>query len=207
MGGKKRTGPRPASPGTKDRIVLAATGLLEERGYHGFGLAELLAASAAPKGSLYYHFPGGKEEVAAQAVLAGAEATAGRIRGKLDGGPGLEERFLEFVAGLAAEIEAGDYTAGGPLTIVASETSTGFPLLNEACRKAYDLIREAFMEALFEVGHSGEESLDLALTLCSALEGAIILARTYHRADFLDQVARTLLPLLGPVPAKAAGTS
>lgn len=204
MGGRKKAALKPTSPGTKDRIVLAATGLLEKRGYHGFGLAELLVASSAPKGSLYYHFPGGKEEVAAQAVLAGAEATAGRIRGKLDGGPGLEARFLEFVAMLAEGIEAGDYTAGGPLTIVASETATGFPLLNEACRKAYDLIREAFMEALFEVGHSGEESLDLALTLCSALEGAIILARTYHRADFLDQVARTLLPLLAPPGPRAA---
>lgn len=207
MGRKDKSGPRHAGPGTKDRIVLAAAGLMEARGYHGFGLTELLVASKAPKGSLYYHFPGGKEEVAAQAVLAGAEATASRIRGKLDGGPGLEARFLEFVAGLAEGIEAGDYAAGGPLTIVASETATGFPLLNEACRKAYDLIREAFMEALFEVGHSGEESLNLALTLCSALEGAIILARTYHRADFLDQVARTLLPLLGPVPSKVAAAS
>ncbi len=54
-------------------LLAAATRLFRQRGYDGVGLAEILKASGLPKGSLYYHFPGGKRELAEAATLtAGA---------------------------------------------------------------------------------------------------------------------------------------
>ncbi len=56
--------PRP----TKDRLIRTAADLFRNRGYHGVGLAELLAAAEAPKGSLYHHFPDGKSDLALAAA-------------------------------------------------------------------------------------------------------------------------------------------
>jgi TetR/AcrR family transcriptional repressor of lmrAB and yxaGH operons len=52
--------PRP----TKDRLIRAAAHLFGNRGYHGVGLAEILAEAQAPKGSMYHHFPNGKSDLA-----------------------------------------------------------------------------------------------------------------------------------------------
>ncbi|MEX0339133.1 MAG: TetR/AcrR family transcriptional regulator [Arenibacterium sp.] len=53
---------RPLS--TKDRLIRTASDLFRQRGYAGVGVAEILAAANAPKGSLYHHFPNGKADLA-----------------------------------------------------------------------------------------------------------------------------------------------
>ena len=45
-------------------MLSAAVELFRARGYEGVGVAELLEKSGAPRGSLYFHFPGGKDELA-----------------------------------------------------------------------------------------------------------------------------------------------
>ena len=49
---------------SKEKTLAAAARLFCRRGYHGTALQDVLAASGAPRGSLYFHFPGGKEEIA-----------------------------------------------------------------------------------------------------------------------------------------------
>src|ERR1051326_426676 len=57
---------------TRDRILSATADLLRRKGYNGTGLKEIVKASEAPFGSIYHHFPGGKEELGAEAIrLAG----------------------------------------------------------------------------------------------------------------------------------------
>ncbi|UWQ54474.1 TetR/AcrR family transcriptional regulator [Leisingera caerulea] len=61
--------PPPGSPApTRERLIRAAASLFREKGYAGTGLAELLAAAEAPKGSLYHHFPNGKSDLALAAA-------------------------------------------------------------------------------------------------------------------------------------------
>ncbi|MGR3435697.1 MAG: TetR/AcrR family transcriptional regulator [Shimia sp.] len=49
---------------TRTRLIEAAATLFRQKGYHGTGIAEVLALAAAPKGSLYHHFPAGKPDLA-----------------------------------------------------------------------------------------------------------------------------------------------
>jgi TetR/AcrR family transcriptional repressor of lmrAB and yxaGH operons len=70
---------------TRERLLAAAIRLFQERGYHGAGLTEILAAAQAPKGSLYHHFPGGKPELAVVAIAriaADWEASVARRRAR-----------------------------------------------------------------------------------------------------------------------------
>ena len=63
----------PAKPKHKESLVRTAMRLFRRQGYASTGLNQILAESAAPKGSLYHYFPGGKEELAVAAVeLAGS---------------------------------------------------------------------------------------------------------------------------------------
>lgn len=63
----------------RDILLATATRLFRQRGYDGVGLAELLKASGLPKGSLYYHFPGGKRALAAAATLSAGAMVEGVI--------------------------------------------------------------------------------------------------------------------------------
>lgn len=56
------------TPGARNRILESAVVLLRQSGLSGAGINQLLAHSGAPKGSMYYHFPGGKLQIAAQAL-------------------------------------------------------------------------------------------------------------------------------------------
>src|SRR5688572_5945846 len=64
----------------REDLLSAAIELFRARGYEGVGVAELLEQSGAPRGSLYFHFPGGKEQIGVEAVTRVAEGIAGQYR-------------------------------------------------------------------------------------------------------------------------------
>lgn len=70
---------------TKDRLILSAATLFRTRGYHGVGLADLLADAKAPKGSLYHHFPNGKSDLAMAAATWASDEMLRLIAASFDG--------------------------------------------------------------------------------------------------------------------------
>jgi AcrR family transcriptional regulator len=79
-------------------MVRGAVSLIRTRGVNATSFSDVLAKSGAPRGSIYYHFPKGKEQLAGDA-----------IRWTSDGGnhshPGLLSKS-------AAAIRRGDSTSG-----------------------------------------------------------------------------------------------
>src|SRR6202034_3088734 len=56
-------------------MINGAAQLLAQRGLQGASFAEVLALTGAPRGSIYHHFPNGKDELVAAAIdLAGGYA-------------------------------------------------------------------------------------------------------------------------------------
>src|SRR5271156_3039676 len=62
-------GDMPRKSDSKDRMIAAARRLFREHGYLGTALSDVVTESAAPRGSIYFHFPGGKEELASEVSL------------------------------------------------------------------------------------------------------------------------------------------
>ena len=56
------------APGVRDQMIRSAIALFAERGVHGTSFTDVIAQAGAPRGSIYHHFPGGKDELV-QAVL------------------------------------------------------------------------------------------------------------------------------------------
>jgi TetR/AcrR family transcriptional repressor of lmrAB and yxaGH operons len=76
---------------TKDRLIHAAATLFRTRGYHGVGLADLLAEAQAPKGSLYHHFPNGKSDLAMAAATWASDEMLRLIAASFDGADTFED--------------------------------------------------------------------------------------------------------------------
>jgi TetR/AcrR family transcriptional repressor of lmrAB and yxaGH operons len=176
----------------REQIVVAASRLLEAHGYAATGLNEIVQAAGAPKGSLYYYFPNGKEEIAVEAVRHSAAVMAGRVRHGLRRHPRPADalRVLGYV--IAAQIEATGFQAGGPLQAVAVETADTDGALNKACAEAYAGLQATFAEYLQETGLAAAAAEELAEFAVATLEGAIILSRTRHSGDPLRRVAERL---------------
>ena len=184
---------------TRDQIIQTTSDLLENQGYHAMGMSEIVKASGAPKGSIYYYFPQGKEEITTEAVLFAGRTVAERIRAQLVNGMNavdLASAIQTFVDTIAHHVEASGFHSGGPLTIVDSETATTSERLNLACRESYSLLIDAFKTGLVSHGIVPERASSLAMIITASIEGGIILSRTYHTGEPLRQVARELACIL-----------
>ncbi len=183
-------------PNSREQILLTTCDLLENQGFHATGLNEIVRASGAPKGSIYYYFPEGKEEIVAETVRFAGQRTAARIRAHLSEYEDPAEAVQTFLNTIAYHIEVSGFRAGGPITTVASESATTHERINQACQEAYTLLREAFAEKLRAAGITEPNVDPLAWTINAAIEGAIILSRTFHSGDPLREAGRQLACLI-----------
>jgi TetR/AcrR family transcriptional repressor of lmrAB and yxaGH operons len=182
----------PTMSTAREQLITTTWELLEAQGYHGTGLNQIVAASGAPKGSLYYYFPAGKEQLAATAIEHVGALTAERIAAGLALEANVATSVRRFAELVAAQVERSGFRAGGPLTTVAMETATSSATLNQACRAAYARLQEGFAAKLRAGGYAEARAEQLAGFILAAMEGAIILSRTRHSGDPLRLVGAEL---------------
>ena len=182
----------------REQILQTTCDLLEKQGYHATGLNEIVKESGAPKGSLYYYFPEGKEQLTAEAVLQSGRVVSDRIRAGLQASSSASKAIHDFILLIAEQVERSGFAAGSPLTAVAMETATQSARINLACREAYGLLQVAFKERLLEGGFAKVEAEELAIFIVASIEGGIILSRVSHTADPLRLVAKQLKMMVSP---------
>lgn len=160
----------------RDEIIETACNLLELQGYHATGLNQIVQESGAPKGSLYYYFPEGKEELAAEAIERSGRGIAANIGRALDGDDDPAAAVVGFIRELAGHVAGSGFRQGGPLTAVALEAASTNERLRLACRDAYRSWQALFAARLR--GRYGDERVArLAALIIAAIEGGIILSR------------------------------
>jgi TetR/AcrR family transcriptional repressor of lmrAB and yxaGH operons len=173
----------------KEQILEAAARLFEKQGYHATGLNEIIRESGAPKGSLYYYFPEGKDQIGAETALWSAGQMSERIYLGLAQAENPAEAVRALAFGIAGAIEQAGFSAGGPLMMLAAESAVRSERLNAACRAAYGQ-----MQAVFAKKFSGDTAL--AEFVLATLEGAILLSRVQHSGDPLRRAADQLYSML-----------
>lgn len=187
---------------TRDRIIETTTELLERQGYHGTGLNQIVEESQAPKGSLYYYFPDGKEEIAAAAVDRAGKTIVQRIKLALDQSPDAATAVRGFVLALARHVLAVECRGGSPITMVALETAGASERLTRACALAYASWEAAFAAKLEASGLPRARAARLATLINASIEGAAILSRTRQSVEPLETVAEELATLIQTELAK-----
>ncbi|MDX1663754.1 MAG: TetR/AcrR family transcriptional regulator [Candidatus Promineifilaceae bacterium] len=181
---------------TRDIILEKAADLLERQGYHGTALNQIVQESGTPRGSLYYYFPEGKEELAAEAVVRRSRLMNESISRRLRAHDDPVEAIVKFALGLVEYLEKNDCDVGAPFATVTLESPATGERVREACQKAYERLRAPFEEKLRDGGFTPERAASLSLMITAALEGAIILGRAQQSAEPVRHVAAEIRHLL-----------
>lgn len=161
------------------------------QGYHGTGLNQIVAESNTPRGSLYYYFPNGKEELAAEAIRNRGEGMVEHIRAVLAQIDEPKEAINQLVQIMMANLLKRNFTTGAPVAGVAMEASNASEVLREACHDVYNLVSLPLKEKLAKV-YDEEKADSLATAILAALEGALVMAYTSRSARPLEAVAEML---------------
>ena len=89
---------------TRTRMLETTARLLQHRGYHGTALSDILEASGAPRGSLYFHFPSGKDQLVVEATRLAVEQTSHFLRETLATDRRLKESRISEEAPIVTEL-------------------------------------------------------------------------------------------------------
>ena len=185
----------PRQSDSRERMLTSATRLLRRQGYAATGWREVVAEGDAPWGSQAHHFPGGKEQLAAEALAREGARMRDQIEASL-----ARSHPADMIRGwssaAAAELSASDWADGCPIATTALETSHTSDDLAEVCHAAFTSWQEALVDAMAARGVTAREARALAALVVAATEGSLMLARVARDAAPLKTVARELTALL-----------
>jgi TetR/AcrR family transcriptional regulator, lmrAB and yxaGH operons repressor len=197
----------PRRTDSRSRMIHAAAQLFRQRGYHATAFSDVVQASGAPRGSIYFHFPGGKEELAREAtVLAGdeIEQMVAQAAGQTDG-PGSFVRALGDM--VAARLEGSDYRSGCAIATMVLELAPQNEQLSGDFEKVFERWRQALARQFETWGIAAVRAADLANLVMSVFEGALVMGRAARRIDSFAAAIEALAEFIEHEPRRPAGNS
>lgn len=176
--------------GTRTKMLISAAQVMRERGAAGVTIDAVLARSGAPRGSVYYHFPDGRNQILTEALRYSGDS----ITAVIDDAAGRGARVLlrEFVKYWERLLTDGDFTAGCPVVAAAIGCPNAEPELAVEAGVILGRWSAALTRAFVNDGFDDEDAASLAVTSIAALEGAIVLSRSTRSAEPLHHVGEQL---------------
>jgi AcrR family transcriptional regulator len=182
----------------RERMLLAASKLFRTQGVHGTGLREIVAAAEAPRGSLQHYFPGGKEQLVAEAIRFAGDFAGARVDILLsrmdDPTPG--DLFAAIVGEWRDLYLRDGFAEGCPLAAATADTAGTSASLRAAVADAFGRLQRPLEQALVRLDVPEERAPTLATLMIVGLEGALIVARSRADASTIDMVIAELRPVL-----------
>jgi TetR/AcrR family transcriptional repressor of lmrAB and yxaGH operons len=179
---------------TRKKLIDATGDLLRRQGFHATGLSDIVAESGAPRGSLYFYFPGGKDELARAAIEAAGAEWRARIGAVVAAAPDLDGAIAAIVKLLGDDLEASKFQHGCPVAAVALET-TSKPV-HDAILAHYAEWQRAITQHLVAAGFAAAPARQLAVVALSAIEGALLLSRVQKSRAPLTTVGAALRAMI-----------
>ena len=177
--------------GTRSKMIKTAASLFQRQGYGATGWRQVVAESETPWGSQSHHFPGGKEQLAVDALERSGAGYERLLRAAFaDGDPAAA--ITAWTGAAAAQLEATDWAEGCPVATVALEQAHQSERIGEACGAAFASWRDATIEALVDAGLADERARSMATTVLAAIEGAMLLTRAQRDVEPLHLVGEEL---------------
>lgn len=173
-------------------MLQTAADLLHRQGYTSTGLNQVLEESRAPKGSLYFHFPGGKEELMAEALHLSAGSLTELLERLVELAPTAEIALDQIVAYFANQLESSSYTKGCPVATVALEQAATSDALQRECSAAYTRWQALIAKRLERDGIAAERADSLAGFFLATIEGALLMCRAHRSTEPLRRAGAEL---------------
>ncbi|WP_256701090.1 TetR/AcrR family transcriptional regulator [Paenibacillus sp. P46E] len=185
-------------PNAREAIVDTASRLFFTQGYHATGLSQIIKDSDSPKGSLYYYFPHGKEELALTCINKTSEIVVRQLRQYVEKEITVTEAVQEFIHQMVKDAEESDFKGMVPFSFwVAVETSCISEELRTACQAVFMDWQDVILQRLLEEGTDTQLAADKASVVVSLFEGALLQTLTCRTTGPLLAASRLVPVLLG----------
>lgn len=188
---------------TRNRLIRSTSRLLRTQGYAATGLNQVMAEAQAPKGSMYFHFPGGKEELAAAAVDHFAERSTASLRRFLDDNDTVADAVVAIFDSYVDHLGRTGYTEGCAVASVALDAAASHAVLAEATGRAVRTWTGTLAAALEAEGRSAEQAHALATLVIAAIEGTLVMAKAQQSTEPIATARDALRATLAPEAAAA----
>lgn len=172
-----------ADPTTRERILSATAELYRRQGMAATGLKQIAAASQAPFGSIYHHFPGGKEQITAEVIRAEGVRYGAFVGAQLEVIDKPVEGIPDLFESAGKLLESTDYSEACSIETIALEVAS----TNDRLRVETAEVFESWLRGLTEwfglMDLPEPECRRLALVMLTALEGSFVLCRSLRSTE------------------------
>jgi AcrR family transcriptional regulator len=197
---------------TRDKMIAGAADLMSRRGVNATSMRDVVRHTATPRGSISHHFPDGKRQLIAEAVIfAGKEVSIPLEKTMSD--RGVIDGLRAFVASWRRRLATTGFEAGCPVLAVAVDRYVGEASAKDDEAAQQHLLaladgvftewRQIMRAALLREGLAPERAERLATLVVAAIEGTVAMCRANRSADALDQVQEELEAVLAAALTQA----
>ncbi len=163
--------------------------LFRRQGYASTGLQQILAESKAPKGSLYYYFPTGKEGLAEAAVEMATDLICNTISDLARDHSDPKDFITAYCNVYAGWMEDSNFRSGCPIATTMLENAPQSPVLTKAGEAAMDRWMALIADVFETSGMPSEEAQTKSGQLVAAIEGALLISRIRQSTKPIRDVA------------------
>jgi TetR/AcrR family transcriptional repressor of lmrAB and yxaGH operons len=173
----------------RQKMVESAAVLLATRGLDGTAFSDVIARSGAPRGSIYHHFPGGKEQLVEAAIALAGDRAIGVLDSLRGAAP--REVTTAFLDLWRAVLVRSDLRAG--CAVLAVTVAADSPDLLDHAAAIFREWRGKLAELYIEGGVEAGAAARLATTWIAATEGAVVVSRAERSMEPFELVAEAML--------------
>ena len=186
--------PRSDAP---ERLVGVTATLLRERGVHAAGLKDIAQAAEVPMGSLYFHFPAGKNELVVAALQASGDLVTAVVEDFFTRAPTARQAVGDFIRFMATTLEQTHFRQGCPVATAGLELGADDDAIGGVIDRAFTRWAAIVEQHLDDDGYPDPRSK--AVLIVSALEGGLLLSRVKRSIEPLQTIAAAIDQLLSVI--------
>jgi AcrR family transcriptional regulator len=180
----------------REKMIAATAYLLSSEGLEGTSFATVLTQSGAPRGSIYHHFPEGKDQLVLEAVGVVGDGVLARIRAMEAATP--DEVVKSFTNPWRDLLMNSQCQAGCAVAAVVRNE-------REAAASIFASWAKELSARLTAAGMNSALADRSAQTVVAATEGALLVAQADGDIDAFDRVVEDLVELVNMRSGFGAG--
>ncbi len=180
----------------RDQLIEQMTNSIRERGIGDTTMESVLASSDVTAGSMYHHFPGGKQELAVAAIKKAGDDGADLLERVMKASETSRDGADIFFGALAADLSATKFRMGCPVGVPSTEAATTEPI-REIGAKAFESWIAVIARFFEERGADSAAALSTARFVVAAYEGCSTVARTMQDTSIVDDTLTAVRAAIG----------
>lgn len=177
-------------------MIRAGARLLSAQGYEATALLDVTDAAGASRGSIYFHFPNGKQQLAEEAVVYSTNRALEGVALTIQRSESTADAVQRTYEALASALTQSDFSMGCPVATIALETAATNEPLRLVSEHFFVEWRSLYVGSLLRDGFDHVRAQRLATMTVATIEGGLMLARTLRSTDPLTDTCAEVVSLL-----------